>query len=298
MYTVIGSGFGLYGYLPALVAHLNKKIVLPIDYQNKIKARPELLSLLDKVQWVKDRNTALEIADTVVLAIPPFSQDALVSECLKFKNIRRLVLEKPIASNPVSSTHLHNELIDKRINFTVAYTLACLDWQSDITWSIKTDMSIVLTWDFMAHHFAYELRNWKRVHKQGGGVLRFFGIHIIAMLAMRGYTEVQTITLNGELDGEPEVWKAIFNGEKKPPCYVNMNSRSLTPCFTIRADGGRALLSLKEPFALEKSRGKLDRRVATLAKIIKKLDSVGSSYEDHEWYAMTNMLWHQAEIGI
>ena len=42
MYSIIGSGFGLYGYLPAIIKLHKKGVVLPEKYKEKILLRPEL----------------------------------------------------------------------------------------------------------------------------------------------------------------------------------------------------------------------------------------------------------------
>ena len=273
MHTIIGSGFGLYGYLPALLTYLNEETVLPIYYQEKITLRSELASMSSKVRWV-------------------------VSRCLSFSNIKRFILEKPMASEPVGADSLQDELIQRKIGFSVAYTLTYARWQSDIQWPTDSDTTITLTWNFMAHHFAYDLHNWKRSHELGGGVLRFFGIHIIAMLAQRGYTEVQTVLIDGRVNGEPEIWQAVFNGVNKPICRVNIDSRSLTQCFNIKTGDNASLLALPEPFALEYTTNNLDKRAALLAKIINNSVVGEKKLQDQQWYALTNRLWRQAENWV
>jgi len=56
----------------------------------------------------------------------------------------------------------------------------------------ETDLLFLDTWhsykQLKADHFKNNKDNWKRDHKQGGGPLRFYGIHLIAVLAELGYT--------------------------------------------------------------------------------------------------------------
>lgn len=40
--AILGSGFGLYGYLPALVAHCVQRVVLPERYRQRLEERSEL----------------------------------------------------------------------------------------------------------------------------------------------------------------------------------------------------------------------------------------------------------------
>lgn len=298
VYTIVGSGFGLYGYLPAVLANPERRVVLPINYKKKVQSRSELAYASNKIKWVGTQTSALAVAKTVVLAIPPSIQNSIVPHCISFPNISRVILEKPISSNPITAADLLNKLAINGIKFTIAYTLAYLSWQSEIRRSVQSDSKITLTWDFLAHHFQHDVNNWKRSHEHGGGVLRFFGIHVIAMLAMHGYTTVQTISLEGRLKDEPEVWSAIFDGADKPPCHVNINSRSLSPSFSIQGDNCRSLVALPEPFALEKSSNKLDKRVDTLVKIIDNCDINDQPLDMYRWYSLTNSLWEQAENGI
>jgi hypothetical protein len=295
MYTIIGSGFGLYGYLPALVSDLNQEVVLPLAYKEKIKMRVELAFTLSKVKWVADIDTALSIADTVIVAIVPMNQPSLVNHCLTFPNIRRFVLEKPLASSPKLALELLNQLSEEKRGYTVAYTLAHLSWQSKFIWPTQTESTVTVTWNFMAHHFANDLKNWKRSHSKGGGVLRFFGIHLIAMLSVRGYDNVHSLSLHGRILDEPEYWEAIFTGPELSVCHVKVNSRSYNQCFNIECEGGLSLLKLTEPFALENSIDNLDKRLPILARVIQELEMNSCSITSVELFERINNLWMEAE---
>ena len=115
------------------------------------------------------------------------------------------------------------------------------------------------------------------------------------MLAQRGYTEAQTVIIDGKVSGEPEIWQAIFNGINKPTCRVNINSRSIAQCFNIRSEDNISLLALPEPFALEDTKNNLDKRVAILAKILDRPAVKENFFKKQEWYALTNHLWKQVE---
>ena len=107
----------------------------------------------------------------------------------------------------------------------------------------------------MAHHFARDVASWKRSHAEGGGVLRFFGVHLLALLARHGYRAVERSTVAGQDAGEPEQWHAVFFGPGVPDCHVEIDSRSSTSCFSIAvtsaASGEMPLVDLRDPFELE-----------------------------------------------
>ena len=51
---ILGSGFGLYGYLPAMYK-ISKNIFLNIKYQKKLK-KNELKRFLKKIIWYNEKN--------------------------------------------------------------------------------------------------------------------------------------------------------------------------------------------------------------------------------------------------
>ena len=67
---------------------------------------------------------------------------------------------------------------------------------------------------------------WKNKHSHGGGVLRFYGIHVIALLAHVGYNNIIKSKLSLDLAGNPYQWSAIFSGKDVPNINVSVNSRS------------------------------------------------------------------------
>ena len=74
IHAIIGSGFGLYGYLPALTEEFGASVVLPEQYRDKAASRPELVRFLGGVRWESDLDRALAVASTVVIAATPAAQ--------------------------------------------------------------------------------------------------------------------------------------------------------------------------------------------------------------------------------
>ena len=220
MYAIIGSGFGLYGYLPALVEGLGQTVVLPQSYKEKVLQRPELSGSLPGIRWVADEAAALAQADAVVIAVPPQRQFEIVSFCVKLPRIDKLILEKPVAPTPRLATELMAKIDAARKHFCVGYTLMNTAWFSSLAWpasSPDNPSEVRLSWTFMAHHFSRDLPTWKRRHAEGGGVLRFFGIHLLAILAHYGYDGLRHSTLSGLHPNEPDCWDAVFTGAGLPP---------------------------------------------------------------------------------
>lgn len=294
MFTIVGAGFGLYGYLPAVVEGLGEEVVLPRAYEAKARARPELERALAGVRWVADAEAALNEATAVVIATPPARQLEVAARCAALPRIQRMVLEKPVAVTPALAQALLEQLRAAGKRVRVGYTLLETEWHRDLRWP-RAGAEVALTWTFMAHHFAKDLATWKRTHDEGGGVLRFFGVHVIALLAHHGYDAVRSSSLEGAAAGEPERWTALFSGPGLPDCHVRVDSRSQARRFEIAVAGGISVTALQDPFERERSRAGEDPRVGVLLRLLRNFDS-----QDRPWdnlYARTNELWQQVEAA-
>lgn len=297
MYTIVGSGFGLYGYLPAIVESLGERVVLPRAYQARMAARAELAPLVPRVEWAGDMQESLERADTVVIATPPARQVEVARRCLELANVRRLVLEKPPAPTPAEAVALLADLRRHAKRYRIGYTLLHTAWGLALRWPVReAGDRVELTWTFMAHHFAKDLSNWKRRRSEGGGVLRFFGIHLLAFLGTHGYDDVRDSVFEGESAEEPRRWSAAFQGPAVPPCHVRVDSGAAAGVFRIEAwAGARAspLIALPDPFAEEPTIGAHDRRIGALQRLLTSFHEDDTRYLS--LYEKVNRLWAEAE---
>jgi predicted dehydrogenase len=299
-YAIVGSGFGLYGYLPAIVDGQDATVVLPRAYESKVRARSELAYTLPYILWVDDEITAISLARTVVIAVPPQRQFELLSRCLTLPLIEKLVLEKPIAVTPALAAELISNLDLAKKSYRIAYTLLNTAWHQQLEWpKLSTpDAVISINWTFMAHHFASQLTTWKRLHKDGGGVLRFYGVHLVALLAYHGYDEVCCSVLEGRDQREPERWDAVFNGPGLPDCHVHADSRSITKQFLIVHRFGskeNVILKMADPFEQEMRKGDDDARVGVLIRLMDSFGVEDISYD--LFYKRVNALWQKIEAA-
>lgn len=289
MFAIVGSGFGLYGYLPALVEAFGEPVLLPEAYRAKFEARPELGAYLASIRWVADTRAALAQATGAVVATPPERQLEVAAQCLALRGLASLVLEKPLAPKPAAAVELLAALRASGKRYLVGYTLLHTRWHERLAWPASGEVAI--TWSFMAHHFARDLHNWKRMHAVGGGVLRFFGVHLLALLARHGYRDVRHSTFGGSNPAEPERWRAVFAGDGLPDCRVDVDSRSATSAFRIEAAGAPPLVDLPEPYAAEPvAQG--DRRVGVLKRFLGTLPSAAG---EQAFYDDVNRLWQRTE---
>ena len=292
MFAIVGSGFGLYGYLPAVRSAFGGHVLLPEAYRARFEARPELASCVPIVHWVRDTDEALALARTVIVATNPARQVEIAGRCAALANVEAVVLEKPLAPDPESGAALVARLEGAGKRVRVGYTLLHTRWAQGLAWPRAGSVpEVQLRWTFMAHHFAHGLDNWKREHAAGGGPLRFFGIHVLALLASRGYDSVRASSLAGGSREQPERWSATFVGPERPDCRVELDSRNAETRFSIALPASP--VDLAEPYGAEDESGDDDRRVSVLARFLATLSEPD---EPHSLFcARVNALWKSTE---
>ena len=303
--TILGSGFGLYGYLPALVDVGVEKIILPLRYQEKFTLRSELLHCSNNITWVKDEEEAIQKSDTLIIALRPDLQVQWVSKCLNQINIKRIILEKPLAQTPEKSQLLLEDIIKKRKIIRIGYIFRYTSWGKELIQSLSkidiknSKLKIRISWIFMANHFKYNTKNWKRYNSEGGGAIRFYGIHLIALLAELGYTEVLSSKGFGLDSEEITIWAATFSGKLLPDCEVLVNTRSEESKFSIEKIKDyeiKSNVSQADPFSdMENSLtcSSQDIRVTYIVQLYHSL--LNDSENNNEWYKKTINLWRMTE---
>ena len=112
-WLILGSGFGLYGYLPAILKNEYNNIYLPHKYKTKIINRKDLNFFFERINWYDDLNEITKFIDSVVIASNPENQPLIVNNLLKINNIKKYILEKPLAINPICADNFLKQLINK-----------------------------------------------------------------------------------------------------------------------------------------------------------------------------------------
>lgn len=298
LFAVLGSGFGLYGYLPALIQN-GERVVLPERYREALLARPELAGLASAPTWARDEEAALAAADSAVIALRPADQVRWIDACAAMPHIKNLLLEKPLAPTPDIADRALDTLEHAGKNFRIGYTLRLTPWARALREALRGPEvgTLAIDWTFMAHHYRHDVANWKRNHAEGGGAIRFYGIHLIALLAEYGYRNVEYSRAAARDSGECEAWTAGFNGPDRPTCTVRVDSRNATSRFEIALSpappGGRPIFSANDPFDAPPSQPALDRRARVMAHQFHDL----AARDDARMglYREINRLWREVE---
>jgi len=302
--TILGSGFGLYGYLPAVLEWGNHGVVLPERYRETIEKRAELRRYSNRIVWVADRQSSLEAASGAIIAGRPKDQPRTLNQCLGHAHLRQIVLEKPIAPEPSTAQAVLTALIATERQVRIGYLFLLTPWHAALRSALvggATDEAWVsISWQFMAHHFTHELDSWKRQATEGGGVIRFYAIHLIACLADCGYATVDSSNVYGPSEDAPERWEARLSGPEVPPCAVVVDSRSQKQEFQITtcARTGRApLVVALDPFdhaaPIPPGIADQDRRVVLLIQLLQSISAADAPIYD--LYRRTNDLWSEIE---
>ena len=188
---IIGSGFGLYGYLPA-ISIFSKNVYLNKNYKNKFIKRKNLKNYLKKIKWYSDQSKIIDLIDYIVVAKRPQDQFKIIKDLLNKKNnFKHLFLEKPMDINPNSSLNLINYLYKKKIKHSFGFIFQYLKWYKFIKSKIKKNQSFNITW-----HIKINKKNnkWKYDHTKGGGLIRFYGIHLIKLIFDLGFINIEKNT--------------------------------------------------------------------------------------------------------
>ena len=297
MHGILGSGFGLYGYLPALLQHQSGPVLLLQDARERLLVRPELAWTLPRIVWAADRRELLARTSVLAIALPPALQQQLLASLAPAPALQAVLLEKPVACSPGEARDLLDIARARGWRLRVGYTLPHTRWFGSLAarTELRSAELLELEWTFMAHHFRTGLDTWKRHRAQGGGVLRFYAIQILALLERLGYRHITRAMIGGDAT-MPERIEAEASAHGLPPLHIRVDARSDTAAFRMRAWTGNSLstlLDLPEPFAAETPGPGLDTRIDALRGILGTLREDDAAHDQAGRRVIG--LWEQAE---
>lgn len=190
---ILGRGFGLYGYLPALARLGVKEILLDPAYAETLHARAELQTYNQLVRYCEFSLKEAQDKNLLVVSArrPRDQEDLLASLHGSGMDLQAtLLLEKPLALDANRGLAILETLSKQKINFRINYIFQFLNWYR----ALQLDQPIQIKWEFQAHHFKKNLEVWKRNSASGGGALRFFGTHLLYLVQsyyIEGHSQVR-----------------------------------------------------------------------------------------------------------
>lgn len=296
---ILGSGFGLYGYLPA-VLDLGEQVVMPAHYREKLLSRADVRCLDPRVEWASGGDEEIfATADILIIARRPADQVRAVQSALTATSIKGLLLEKPLAPSPKVAAEILDSLEKAGRNIRIGFTFNGTAWAESLAVWVADAVhgaTLDIAWEFQAHHYMNTIQNWKRRVSEGGGSLRFYGIQLMGLLAELGYDTVLASKLGSDCPDDAARWTATITGPDRPRCRLAVDSRNSKALFAITGEGAPRSafqLKLRDPFEDTPVEGSRDRRVALLSRLCKSLlwEPSGTPV----WYRRSVDLWQDAE---
>jgi predicted dehydrogenase len=296
---ILGSGFGLYGYLPA-VLDLGEQVVMPVRYREKLLSRADVRHLDSRVEWAPGGDEEIiATATALIVARRPADQVRAVQSALTATSVKRLLLEKPLAPSPEAAAGILDSLEKAGRSIRVGFTFNGTAWAEALAvWIVDAapGATLNIAWQFQAHHYMNAIQNWKRRPSEGGGALRFYGIQLVGLLAELGYDAVLASELAIDSPDDAARWTATLTGPGRPSCRLAVDSRNSEALFGITGESSARSafdLRLRDPFEEAPVQGARDRRVALLSRLCKSLLRGPSGTP--VWYRRSVDLWQDAE---
>lgn len=183
--AIVGSGFGLYGQLPAfnsitnceIVAICGKKTERLINYCKSIG--------LKKIYTDWQEMLRREKLDVVAIAVNPSLQYEIAKKAIE-KGIN-VFAEKPLAANVRQAKELLKLAKKNKIIHAIDFIFPEIDlWQKAKRLiddkALGELKHISVNWDFLSFDIKNRIYSWKTVVKEGGGALSFYFSHTLYYL--------------------------------------------------------------------------------------------------------------------
>ena len=294
---IIGSGFGLYGLLPAFNSVPGCEVTCIFGEKNK-----RLINYCKKINLKKiytDWHVMLnkEKLDAVAIAVPPNAQYEIAKEAIS-KGLH-IFAEKPLAATLNQASELLRLAKRKKIKHMIDFEFPEIDEWKKVKELLDRKkfgklQQICINWDFLSFDIKNQKSTWKTNVAEGGGALSFYFCHSLHYLEyfageisdIKSMLSYSPQSLNGGDVGVDTLIK--FKNGAVGNAHLNCNARGLnrhqlvfifkgatiilenknsfTSNFTVKifTDSGLAQL----PVSLERSIKKgEDERVRVIEKV-------------------------------
>ena len=284
---IYGSGFGLYGYLPAIYK-FSTKIYLNKKYELFFNSRNELAKFESKIIWYTNINKIIQKIDYLIIAKRPQDQSRVINSFLNKRNkIKHFFLEKPIACTPKKSSNLLKKIYLKKINYSVGFLFEYTSWFKLIKNQIKNkkNNNILIKWNIIKNDAK---NSWKYNHKIGGGLIRYYGVHFIKLFSDLNFTVIKKNIIN------KNYWVLDIEDKKKNIIKLLIRYSKISKfSYKINDEG---LNKLNTPFFNKIDYKLIDPRCFFLEKYIRK--NLSNYKNDRLNMKKFFDLWHGIESKI
>jgi predicted dehydrogenase len=182
--AIVGSGFGMYGLLPAfsdikgckVVSICGKNSERMLDYCKK-------LNLNQYTNWKEMLQK--EKPDAVAIAVIPKHQYTIAKYALE--NNIAVFAEKPLSTSLQTSLELNKLAKEKKLPNMVDFIFPEIPEWNSAKKAIENGLigkilNVTVDWNFLSHDLKNGIDSWKTDVEQGGGALSFYFSHVLYYL--------------------------------------------------------------------------------------------------------------------
>lgn len=179
-FAIVGSNFGIKGYLPVLqkIQNFNISIICSPNVEKHNLSKITEADLASN--WKKIFKKKI---DVIISAVPPKIQEKILLYNLKFR--KKMILEKPITYNYFKSKKIVNQIKKKRIKADINLTFVNHPYFIFLKEIIDKKKygdvkSYSIKWSFVSHDYNLKKKTWKVQNKLGGGITNIFLTHVLS----------------------------------------------------------------------------------------------------------------------
>lgn len=179
--AIIGSNFGINGYLPAIKKNKNYKILLICcrSDESLLKLKKKFTKIKISKNWKDAFNKNI---DLIICSTIPKIQEKIINYNFKIK--KNIIFEKPISSDYKKSFSILKKLVKFKIKSEINLTFLNHNLFIAIKKIIDNNKlgivkKIFIDWSLKNNSLLKKKYSWKIDAKQGGGIKNIYLIHIL-----------------------------------------------------------------------------------------------------------------------
>ena len=257
--SILGSGFGIYGYLPAACS-LGWEVTTLTRYRERIFSRKELSNYFHSVKFVDSETDLFDLEFPLVFArTPQLQYDFLANNLEATAKLSHLFLEKPLTNSISNSEFILDLLRNSNMSFSIGYLFQYTQWFMDLSNLLtKTGRKLTFNWRIPITN-----SEWKNSQASGGGIYSFFLVHFVPLLTKLGFriSDLEAKSMNGKL-----TLKSLGHN------YVEINAEIVTQDFRFQLlvdKRPKPLFQAETPFGMKPLGGTPDPRIDPLKRYLK-----------------------------
>ena len=256
--SILGGGFGIYGYLPAACS-LGWEVATLARYRDTVNERPELLTYFKSIQFFESESDLLSFGSAIVFAKKPQLQFEFLMKTLQSNsNLTHFYLEKPLADSIANSRSVLNLLVESGKSFSVGYLFQYTDWFTELENICASQGNhIVINWRIPLTN-----SDWKNSQMAGGGLYNFFLIHFVPILTRLGFSI-------SDLDITNKNQKCTIKSSARNSIEINAQIVFENFSFELLAnDKLKPIFQAETPFGFKPLKDNPDPRIDSLKKYL------------------------------